>query len=310
MEALSSPQVVKDIRYAVDHDSWMWVVVWGPPRSGKSTLCLDIAYQIYGDWDKVLGSVVFNLSQLIYNIKKGLPERWPTLNLLHDRVPLLIWDDFGAYSNKAITQHDQAWDTFKGAFDTLGTKVAVILANMVSPGAPTQQLQIKFTHELWVYARGKCKYDEVNAQQDYRGWDARSKKTWLQDFDFPEVPKTEFQQYDDMRMSLADEILLKVEDQIVDTHLASLMRKVNPLDVQLLRLIELKGPVYKQQIVEELGEEQARNVIIRTKARQLINPIRVGVNYYRYDYTDLGVQLLRAIEQKEEKETKVSTFSI
>lgn len=306
---MSNPQVVKDIRRVIDNDEWMWIVCWGEPRCGKSTLSLLIAYKIYKDWDKVLNSVVFNLGQAIYKIEKGLPELWPTRNLLHDRIPILIWDDFGAYSNKAITQHDQAWDTFKGAFDTLGTKIAVLLANMVSPFSPTQQLQTKFTHELWIQKRGHCKYDRVKSQQDYRGWNPRSSKVWLQEFNFKEIPGDVFKQYDEMRMNLCDEVIQKLKDEIVETHMDSLMKRVQPLDVQLLQLIEMKGPVYSLQVEKEMGP-QGRDVITRLKSRQLITPIRCGVNYYKYDITDLAIQLLNVIRLKEEEKSKISTFSI
>ncbi len=308
MEALSSPQVVKDIRRFIDNDEWAWMVCWGPPRLGKSTLCMDIAYQIYMDWGKVLDCQVFNLSQTIYKIKHGIPERWPTRNLLHMRVPLLIWEDFGAYCNKAITQHDPAWDYFKGAFDTLGTKVAVIIANMQEPTSPTQQLLIKFTHELWVHARGKCKYDQVTAHQDYRGWGSRHKKEWLQDFDFPPIEMDTFKEYDESRMSLADEVLQKVEDCIVDTHLPNLVKKMQPLDVAVMRLIYDKGMVYNKILEEEFGDTY-RPCVIRLKSRQLITPVRVKGHYYKYDITPLGVEVLKALEkQTDKKDVKIPTF--
>jgi hypothetical protein len=57
------------------------------------------------------------------------------------RVPALNWDDFGAYSNKAVTQYQEAWDHFKGGFDILGTKLGVMVATMVDPLEPTFQIR-------------------------------------------------------------------------------------------------------------------------------------------------------------------------
>ena len=51
------------------------------------------------------------------------------------------WDDFGAYSNKAVTQYQEAWDHFKGGFDILGTKLGVMVATMVDPLEPTFQIR-------------------------------------------------------------------------------------------------------------------------------------------------------------------------
>ena len=107
--------LVKDIWETILEDGWMWIVVWGQPRTGKSTVALKVAYEIYKDWDQALGCVVYNLSQLLYKMKNGEPCRIMTRNKFHNRVPLIIGDDFGAQCNKAKTQHEQAWDIFKGA---------------------------------------------------------------------------------------------------------------------------------------------------------------------------------------------------
>lgn len=96
----------------------------------------------------MLDAITFNLSQTIYKLKNNKPELWPTRNGLHNRIPALLWDDFGAHSNKARTQHDRSWETFKGGFDVLGTRLGVLIATMVSPNEPTAQLQEKYSHEL------------------------------------------------------------------------------------------------------------------------------------------------------------------
>ena len=111
----------RDIWNAILEDAWMWIVAWGKPRTGKTTVQLKCGYAVYADWDLVLQAFVFNLNGILYKMKKGEPCKIPTLNGLHFRVPILFPDDFGAQCNKAKTQHEPAWDIFKGAFDTLGT---------------------------------------------------------------------------------------------------------------------------------------------------------------------------------------------
>ncbi len=142
---MSKVQLFEDVRDAVDNDSYMWIVVWGPPRSSKTTLAGWILYSLYQDWNTMLKAFVYNLSDCLYKIKRGIPERWWTLNRLHLRVPALNWDDFGAHSNKAVTQYDEAWDHFKGGFDVLGTKLGVLVATMVDPLEPTFQIANKYT---------------------------------------------------------------------------------------------------------------------------------------------------------------------
>lgn len=291
------PQIVKDVLDAVHNDNWMYVCVWGPPRCGKSTFCMDLMYLIYKDWEKVLNANVFNLNQLLYKMGHGIPERWPTRNKLHMRIPILNWDDYAAHSGKAKTQHERSWDIFKGAFDTLGTKIGVLLVNMVSPRSPTQQLQEKYTHEVWIPYKGHYKYDGVRWRQDYRGWKAQMKKTWIDEDNFDKMPMDVFRQYDELRMSLADEVLQVVEDSLVDTHMDSLMKRVQATDLELLKLIRDRGMIHGH-IVES---ESLKSSLTRCKARGLVIPVRVKGKYYKYDISDLGMELLNRKEQPEEK---------
>jgi len=280
----------------IDNDKYAWVVVWGPPRTGKSTLCLMLAYWIYKDWNKVIDCLVFNLNQLLYKIQKGVPERFPTRNGLHQRVPLIIWDDFGAHSNKAKTQHERGWDIFKGAFDTLGTKLGVLLANMVSPNEPTQQLIDKYTHELFVYKRGHVKYDKVKQQQDFRAWRSIQSKTWIDDFEFREVPKDVFQQYDEMRVALADEVLFSITETMTTDQIEVILKRIQRKDTDILDLILRKGPTYTRAIDDEVGD--CKEALTRLKARGLIVPRREESGYYRYDITDLGINVLDAYKKQ------------
>jgi len=256
-------------------------------------------WQVYKDWQKVLDANLFNLNQLLHKIEHGIPELWPTRNGLHRRIPILNWDDYAAHSGKAKTQHERSFDVFKGAFDTLGTKIGVLLVNMVSPRSPTQQLQEKYTHEVWIESKGNYKYDKVRWRQDYVGWRAHMKKEWIDKSTFQQIPNDIFMQYDGLRMELADEVLQVVKDSLVDTHMPNLIRRVNALDIQLLRLIKEKGPVRKANLPDDLKPS-----VSRCRGRGLIIPMRVGKNYYKYEVTDLGLELLaqkaRSVDKTQE----------
>ena len=297
------PQIVKNVFDAIYNDSWMYVVVWGPPRCGKSTFCMDLAHYVYKDWDKTLEAIVFNLSQLLYKIGHGIPELWPTKNGLHNRIPLVVWDDFAAHSGKAKTQHERSWDIFKGAFDTLGTKIGVLLVNMVSPRSPTQQLQEKYTDEVWIYKRGYYKYDHVKWRQDYRGWKAEMHKDWIDDSTFDPISMPIFKQYDTLRMDLADEVLQVIEDSLVDTHLDTLMKRGQPVDLDLLKLIQERGLIHGKT----LTTPEMKSALIRCKARGLVSPVRVKGQYYKYDITDLGLTLLEEKKKPTEKMKQYQT---
>jgi len=304
------PTIVKDMLNAIHNDYYMWVVIWGEGRVGKSNLALLILHYIYKDWKKVLDAVSFNLSQTIYKIKHNLPELWPTRNKLHMRIPALLWDDFGAHSNKASTQHDPSWDKFKGGFDVLGTRIGVLIGTMIEPSEPTQQLQNKYTHELWVYKRGRAKYDRYHTHQDYRGFKAKGSKTWEDDFEFDPIPKEVFIQYDQMRQALADEVIVGIEDTMIETHLDHIMKRLDPLDIQLMKMIRDYGPTYHKKVYEELGHEQGKMVLTRLKSRGVISPvIDAQTGYGKYDMNEIGYEILKTLATKEE-ESKVSKFSI
>lgn len=99
---------------------------------------------------------------------------------------------------------------------------------------------------------------------------------------------------------LAKEVLQVVEDSLVDTHMDGLMKRVKPVDLDLLNLIKEKGPVRGSYVTEDLKES-----VIRCKARGLITPQRRGDHYYKYDITDLGLSLLEQKNRVADKTEKM-----
>lgn len=291
------PRLITDIWDAILGDGWMWAVVWGKPRTGKTTVQLKAGFCVYKDWDQVLQSIVFNLSGIIYKMEKGEPCRIMTRNMLHNRVPILLADDFGAQCNKAKTQHEPAWDIFKGAFDTLATKVSVILASMGNPSSATEQLQQKYTHEIYVEKKGHAKYDKVDWQQNYAGWQARQDKDWQQSFEFEPVPLDVYKQYDEMRLALVDELFTLISDAMVENEALRTIRRMQEIDVDFLELIKAKG-MLDSNWLEKPECHKYKEVLIRCKARSLVVPVRKGTNYW-YDITDFGYNILETIHTQQ-----------
>ncbi len=289
----------RDIWNAVLEDSWMWIVTWGQPRTGKTTIQLKAGFDVYQDWDLTLQAFVFNLNGILYKMKKGEPCRLPTLNRLHWRVPILFPDDFGAQCNKAKTQHEPAWDIFKGAFDTLGTKVAVMMASMGSPSGATQQIQEKYTHEIYVEHRGEAKYDSVRWQQNFGGWQAIQDKTWIHSFKFEPAPLDVYKEYDEMRQSLVDELFQQIDDAQIENEGMKTFRRLNSDDIDLIEILHDKGQlVYDWFLKPE--NERYKEVLKRCKARGIVVPIRKGSTYW-YDLTDFGFNMLSFIQAKKQE---------
>ena len=291
-----APRVVHDMWRAILEDNWMNIVIWGQPRTGKTTLQMLLAYFIYKDWDAVLRSFVYNLSGILYNMEHGIPTRILTSNGLHDRVPVIMPDDWGAHGNKAKTQHEPAMDIFKGAMDTYGTQIAIFLSSMGNPNSLTQQLQEKYTHEIYVPVRGEAKYDIIDWQQNFAGWQPRRKKTWHDSFDFGQVPKDVYKEYDDHRLSLVDQLNQLIKDAMVDSESYRLLRRIDDKDVAFLRQFQVKGMITWDSVRANNLEEVAK----RCKARSLIVPARKkGVETHYYDITDFGIEILRLADAKE-----------
>jgi hypothetical protein len=279
----------------------MWIVVWGPPRSSKTTLAGWACYSIYRDWNIVLNSFVTSLPDLLHKIKDGLPEKWPTVTKpCHMRVPILNYDDFGAKSNKASTQHDEAWDEFKGGFDVIGRRLGVLIATMVDPTEPTFQLASKYTHELRVFGRGKYKYDEVRWEQDFKGWRTMCKKIHKDWGTFDPWPLSIYEQYDEeLREDLTDEVIQRVQDKLVETHIEVIMKRIKPTDLGVLELITQKGLLRRKTDDYRSIEKET---IVRLKSRNLIASVRLPSQEYAYDITDLGLEVLDLSKKPDSKQ--------
>lgn len=305
MKIDDQPKIVKDFWNIVHYDHYAWIPIWGEGRCGKTTLAMLLMYSLYKDWDDVLNAIIFNLSQLIYKLRKGEPKLFPTdTKPCHMRVPVLLVDDFAAQCGKAKTQHEKSWDIFKGSFDTLGTKVGILLATMIEPTSPTEQLLLKYTHEVMVEVQDKdtrvYKYDKCTRQQDYRGWKHRQKKDWLEEQEFGKVPLDVYEQYDEMRLALVDEVFVSVVDSMAEDTAEYAVKRMKPEDFQLLDLIHTLGPINWMKVKRTFGDN-GKEYLSRCKARGLIVPVRQREGYYTYDITDLGLDVAETYEKNKLK---------
>jgi len=294
------PRIITDLWNIIHYDSTAWIPIWGKGRCGKTTVAMLLMYAIYKDWDDVLNAIVFNLNQLIYKMRKGEPKLFPTITKpIHMRVPVILIDDFAASCGKAKTQHEKVWDLFKGSFDTLGTRIGVLLATMIEPTTPTEQLLLKYTHEVMVTVAGPTKriykYDICSRQQDFRGWRARQRKEWIEEQEFGRIPLDVYEQYDEMRMSLVDEVFVAMQDQMSEDTVSGIIKRMEPIDYNLLQFIKTVGPIHHHKLKDEFGDK-GKQALVRCKARGLIVPRRKSRAYYVYDLTDVALDVLKTCE--------------
>ena len=233
---------------------------------------------------------------LCKKLKQDVPENCLDLNGLHERVPILIADDFGAQCNKAKTQHEPAWDIFKGAFDTLGTKIGVLFASMGMPSGATQQIQEKYTHEIYVDRPWHAKYDKVDWQQNFGGWQAMQNKIWLHEFTFEPIPMEVYRRYDSMRLNLVDELLLQIDDAQIENEGPKTFRRLTKEDVEYIELVNRKGQVSYDYLTSEEGKKY-KQIAWRCKTRGITAAVTHGKTYW-YELTDFGYNMLTLIQTK------------
>ena len=301
-------RLFKDIYDAVLNDEWIFLVIWGAQRKGKSTLglwCPYFFWRMFNPdltedelWQRVYDSCIFNLTDLIYKLLTPAELRVWDNKHLHHRVPILLWDDFAVHSNKAVTQHERAWDYFKGGFDALGTKMGVLILTMTTPEQPTSQIEHKYTHEVFITERGRYKYDKVIWQQDFRGWRSRHSKAWQQSQRFAQIPMKRYKEYDKKRMTLADEMLINIQDQMA-RKIPWILKRTTMDDIVLLLAIIADG-VLSWGTVKKLFGEKSSRVLKRCRAHQLIIPVRRGTHYH-YDITSLGFDLIQEYQRQQAK---------
>jgi len=306
-------KLIWDCQEEVLSGKYTWKVIWGPPRWGKTIVAGWILYFLYdGDWEQVLNAIVFNLDGVMHRIENGLPCKQWTRDGLYNRVPGVVWDDFGAHSNKATTQSDPAFDVFKGGFDVLGTHIGVLLTTMLDPSEATYQLASKYSHEIRITSPieknvpGTYKYDVIEWKQDFRSNRIRQKKTWLETQTFNYWPRDIYLKYNAMRVSLSGEIFQRIKDKRRESETEKNLKMLKPSDIEVLKLIDARGPSNTRDIRNNLDDEQEfdPNTIMRLKSRNLLIPYKTPSGQYKHDISDLGLSILDAVRKVEDKKFK------
>lgn len=97
--------------------------------------------------------------------------------------------------------------------------------------------------------------------------------------------------YDEQRMTLADEVIINIEDELT-REIPWLLKRTQDKELELLQRIADEGQLSWSVARKRLGgDDKAKLAIKRAKAHQLIvGDSRKGHTYY--DITNLGLELL------------------
>jgi hypothetical protein len=102
-----------------------------------------------------------------------------------------------------------------------------------------------------VPTKGEGKYDQVDRMQNFRGWIPMQKKEWQDAFTFDPASSDVYKQYDEQRLVLIDELNQLIRDALVDSEAVKLIRRLEPIDIEFLELIQVKGMIHSSWFTGE-----------------------------------------------------------
>ena len=101
-------------------------IVYGTQRLGKTMYALQVMYDIYRDWDKVLSLTFFHLDDLLESVGEQIEKR--------EQLPALVWDDAGVHGSKYLYFTEKRLAEFlQKVFDVVGTVVKGFIITTPNP---------------------------------------------------------------------------------------------------------------------------------------------------------------------------------
>jgi hypothetical protein len=96
-----------------------------------------------------------------------------------------------------------------------------------------------------------------------------------------------------------------MKDAMVDNDSARIIKRLDPVDIDFLDLIDLVGTISKGFM---LARPELHDVLNKAKARSLVIPIKKSgtVSEYCYDLTDLGFEVLKILVGQRTEQQQIS----
>ena len=186
------------------------VAMWGELGSGKSNLCLQLAYVIYRDWDIVLSRVCVNRADLL-NLYRTVREKF-------ERIPLVILDDVTTMLPRSLWQEDrELYTLFQKFLGVVRPKISGLIVNLPDLSwlheslfevmnfevnvTPNQKYQVqRFYREVDPFHNQKVKFMKILVEYS--------------DFKLEDVPKDVYKEYFEKRVTMIDDVTEKLEAKL------------------------------------------------------------------------------------------------
>jgi hypothetical protein len=122
-------------------------IVYGRQRLGKSSYASKVLYDIYRDWDAVLGHMLFDLSEVVSVMGKAMRDK--------QRIPALCWDDAGVHGNKLLYFSNRPLVQYlQNLIDVIGINLGGLIITTPSPSNLLRALRGYEFYRVKVFSDG------------------------------------------------------------------------------------------------------------------------------------------------------------
>ena len=203
------------IRSAYLRNDFITAFIVGPQGIGKTTYAMLVAYEVYGDWDKVLQYLFFDPAKAIPHLRGALASG--------SRIPVIIFDDAGYHLSKYLMSRSrESWKMAQviNAFINLArTMVAAIIYT-----SPDLDVLKELRKKAWIVVEPKAPHGRAKPQRLAFIYQKRLtimgrqiiKKIGIDAYDLRSIPPSVRKEYEQIRRE-ALEPLIKELDEVLQS---------------------------------------------------------------------------------------------
>lgn len=203
------------MEWAIENNRFECIYIWGFQGSMKSNLTLQHGYWVYQDWDKVLKYLCFRPGKAERGVQKLLDS------IGHgNRLPWIGWDDMGVhYPTTTYKTNIQQYEAVDALFAAIRTKASVVSCNNVVIDRAPKNVKDNISIEIFsgrnqmLMTQRICRLPSFDSIESYF-FKIPIEKPHI--FDWTVVPKDVWDEYWELRLTLAEEALSKLGEAYKD----------------------------------------------------------------------------------------------
>ncbi len=184
--------------------------VVGPQGMGKTTYAMLVAYEIYGDWDKVLGNLYFDPREALPRFREALASG--------RRIPLVIFDDAGMHLSKYLISSNKEGFHLAKLLNALINLARTLTAGVVYT-SPDMDILKELRKKAWVVVEPLAPHGRSKPYRVARLYRKRIlasgkvaiQKLGLDEYDLRAIPSDVRKQYEEKRKRAMEPLLEELE---------------------------------------------------------------------------------------------------